>query len=90
MRILLHVCCGPCALYPLRRLREQGHEVTGLFYNPNIHPYQEFRRRLDAVRHFAQETGCPLTSTSVTASRTICARWFFMNRSAAPGVTRCG
>ncbi len=37
MRILLHVCCGPCAVYPLARLREQGHAVTGLFHNPNIH-----------------------------------------------------
>jgi len=60
MRILLHVCCGPCAVYPLQRLRAQGHEVTGFFYNPNIHPYQEFRRRLDAVRQFAGETGCAL------------------------------
>jgi hypothetical protein len=34
--------------------------VTGLFYNPNIHPYQEFRRRLDAVRQFGQQTGCPM------------------------------
>jgi predicted adenine nucleotide alpha hydrolase (AANH) superfamily ATPase len=58
MRILLHICCGPCALYPLRQLRAQGHEVCGLFYNPNIHPYQEFRRRLDAVQHVAQESSC--------------------------------
>jgi len=61
MRILLHVCCGPCAVYPLQRLRAQGHEVTGFFYNPNIHPYQEFRRRLDAVRQLAGATGCPMT-----------------------------
>lgn len=60
MRILLHVCCGPCAVYPLQQLRAQGHEVTGLFYNPNIHPYQEFRRRLDAVQDFARQTGCPM------------------------------
>lgn len=60
MRILLHVCCGPCAVYPVRRLREQGHEVTGFFFNPNIHPYREFRRRLDAVRQFAEATGCPM------------------------------
>jgi predicted adenine nucleotide alpha hydrolase (AANH) superfamily ATPase len=60
MRILLHVCCGPCALYPLHQLRAIGHEVTGFFHNPNIHPYHEFRRRLEAVRQFAQETGCPV------------------------------
>jgi predicted adenine nucleotide alpha hydrolase (AANH) superfamily ATPase len=58
IRILLHICCGPCSVYPLRQLRAQGHEVHGLFYNPNIHPYQEFRRRLEAAQHFAQESGC--------------------------------
>jgi len=61
MRVLLHVCCGPCAVYPLQRLRAQGHEVTGFFYNPNIHPFREFRQRLDAVRQFVGETGCPMT-----------------------------
>ena len=55
MRILLHICCGPCALFPLRTLRAAGHDVTGLFYNPNIHPYQEFSRRLDAVHEMAEQ-----------------------------------
>ncbi|WP_310600777.1 epoxyqueuosine reductase QueH [Desulfobulbus sp.] len=60
MRILLHVCCGPCTVYPLRRLREQGHRVSCFFYNPNIHPFQEFRRRLDAVRQLAEAADCPM------------------------------
>ena len=60
MRILLHVCCGPCAVYPLARLREQGHAVTGLFHNPNIHPYQEFRRRMEALQQFAEGAGFPV------------------------------
>ena len=53
MRILLHVCCAPCAIYPLKELRSQGMEVTGFFFNHNIHPYQEYRRRLDTVREYA-------------------------------------
>ncbi len=60
MRVLLHICCGPCALYPVQQLREQGHTVTGLFYNPNIHPYQEFRRRIDAVKMFSESWGCAI------------------------------
>ncbi|MDR0476368.1 MAG: epoxyqueuosine reductase QueH, partial [Desulfobulbaceae bacterium] len=60
MRILLHVCCGPCAVYPLRRLREQGHEVNAFFFNPNIHPYREFRHRLDTARQFTEASGCPI------------------------------
>jgi predicted adenine nucleotide alpha hydrolase (AANH) superfamily ATPase len=55
MKILLHVCCGPCTVYPLHVLRQQGHEVTGWFYNPNIHPYKEFRRRIVALEDFARQ-----------------------------------
>ncbi len=57
MKILLHVCCGPCALYPLKILREQGHLVEGFFYNPNIHPYREFKRRITALREVAEQEG---------------------------------
>jgi len=32
-------------------------DPTGYFYNPNIHPYQEYRRRLDTVRDFAARVG---------------------------------
>jgi len=60
MRLLLHMCCAPCAVYPLQQLRLQGHDVTGYFYNPNIHPYQEFRRRIDAVKQFSNHTGCSI------------------------------
>jgi predicted adenine nucleotide alpha hydrolase (AANH) superfamily ATPase len=60
MRILLHTCCGPCALYPLRTLRAAGHEVTGFFFNHNIHPYQEYARRRDAVLQMAEQENMPL------------------------------
>ncbi|MCW5206236.1 epoxyqueuosine reductase QueH [Desulfobulbus sp. F5] len=55
MKILLHVCCGPCTMYPLDFLRQQGHEVSGWFHNPNIHPYREFRRRIEALEEFARQ-----------------------------------
>jgi predicted adenine nucleotide alpha hydrolase (AANH) superfamily ATPase len=53
MNILLHVCCAPCTVFPLGILRGQGHAVQGYFYNPNIHPYTEFSRRLATLREFA-------------------------------------
>lgn len=55
MRVLLHICCGPCGLYPLAVLRAEGLEVTGLFYNHNIHPYQEYQRRRDAALQMAEQ-----------------------------------
>jgi predicted adenine nucleotide alpha hydrolase (AANH) superfamily ATPase len=53
MSILLHICCGPCAAYPLDFLQGQGIRVRGFFYNPNIHPYREFKKRLVAVEQLA-------------------------------------
>lgn len=55
MKILLHMCCGPCSCFPVQRLRELGHELTGYFFNPNIHPYKEFRHRLETAKEFAQK-----------------------------------
>jgi predicted adenine nucleotide alpha hydrolase (AANH) superfamily ATPase len=60
MKLLLHICCAPCTIYPLKVLRAQGMEVHGFFYNPNIHPYQEFRRRLTAVQEYAPAVALPL------------------------------
>ena len=60
MKILLHTCCGPCALFPLRQLRTAGHDVTGFFYNHNIHPYQEYARRRDTAIQMAEQESMPL------------------------------
>jgi predicted adenine nucleotide alpha hydrolase (AANH) superfamily ATPase len=61
MRILLHVCCGNCAIYPVKVLREQNHTVTGFFFNHNIHPYQEFSRRIKTTREYAARVELPMT-----------------------------
>jgi epoxyqueuosine reductase len=57
LKILLHICCAPCTIYPLRILRDEGNNVQGLFYNPNIHPYLEYRRRLDTLSAYAGPEG---------------------------------
>ncbi|MDF1578480.1 MAG: epoxyqueuosine reductase QueH [Desulfobulbales bacterium] len=54
MNILLHVCCGPCTAFPLRIMREEGHRVRGYFYNPNIHPFREFKRRIGALEELCR------------------------------------
>lgn len=61
MRLLMHMCCGPCTTYPAKVLAEAGHEIHGLFYNPNIHPLAEHTLRLDSVRKLLGHMG--LTAT---------------------------
>ena len=53
MKLLLHMCCGPCSCYPVKRLREEGIEPVGYFFNPNIHPYKEWEHRLETAKEFA-------------------------------------
>ena len=60
MRLLLHTCCAPCIVAPLPELRGEGCEVTAFFFNPNIHPLLEFRRRMKAVRVLADQVDLPL------------------------------
>lgn len=60
MKTLLHICCANCAIIPVKRLREQGGELSGYFFNPNIHPYQEFRRRLETVHQYAEQVSLPV------------------------------
>ncbi len=55
MNILMHICCAPCAIYPVSELRAGGMRVTGFFFNHNIHPYLEYRRRLDTVVEYVQK-----------------------------------
>jgi predicted adenine nucleotide alpha hydrolase (AANH) superfamily ATPase len=55
MKILVHICCAPCAVYPVSMLRSAGVEVTGFFFNHNIHPYLEYSKRLDTVLEYAQK-----------------------------------
>lgn len=50
MKLLLHMCCAPCTIYPAIVLKEEGIEFEGLFYNPNIHPFEEFEKRRENLR----------------------------------------
>ena len=54
MNLLLHICCAVCLCAPLEELRREKINVHGYFYNPNIHPLLEFRKRLKAVRIFQE------------------------------------
>ena len=60
MKTLLHICCAPCANQPIEVLRTDGIEVAGFWYNPNIHPYLEYKARRDTLREYAQIIGLDL------------------------------
>jgi len=59
-RLLLHICCGPCSTYTIGRLREEGFAVTGFWYNPNIHPWQEHQRRQESLARYAEAVSLPV------------------------------
>lgn len=53
--MLLHICCAPCVVYPLKILRNEGFDVTGFFYRHNIHPYSECLRREETLQAYSAE-----------------------------------
>lgn len=60
MKVLLHICCGICAAGVAERLKSEGHELFGFFYNPNIYPREEYEKRLEVTRTVARELSFPL------------------------------
>jgi predicted adenine nucleotide alpha hydrolase (AANH) superfamily ATPase len=60
MKVVLHICCGVCAAGAAEALASESHEVIGFFYNPNIHPSEEYQKRLDVAHKVAKEFNFPL------------------------------
>ncbi|NQT06889.1 MAG: epoxyqueuosine reductase QueH [Candidatus Omnitrophica bacterium] len=61
MKLLLHVCCAPCAIHPFAELRGREYkEITGFFYNPNIHPYTEFINRRKSLEEYSEKNKFPV------------------------------
>ncbi len=59
-KLLLHACCAPCSLEPVRLLMEEGFEPTILWSNPNIQPLAEHDRRLAELQRWCTENDLPL------------------------------
>lgn len=66
--ILLHACCGPCSLEPVRVLREQGFVPSILYANDNIHPKEEYEHRLDTLRTWAMQDGIEVAEVPYDAA----------------------
>jgi len=83
MKILLHICCAPCTIYPLEILRKEAGQVKGVFFNPNIHPYLEYKKRLDTVREYAAREGLEVNLAEGYPIED------FLQKTAALGKDRC-
>lgn len=63
MRVLVHACCAACFAKTLAGLAGTAWaeaSVTGYWWNPNIHPLIEYRRRLKAMRMLAERLRVPV------------------------------
>ena len=69
MKTLLHIFCAPCANQPIEVLRGDGLEVSGFWYNPNIHPFTEYRARRNCLREYAGQIELPLIEKNDYALR---------------------
>ena len=84
MNTLMHMCCAPCANQPIQVLRTDGIEVAGFWYNPNIHPFTEYRARRDCLRAYAQTIDLKLIERNDYALRP------FVRAVAEDIANRCG
>ena len=69
MKTLLHICCAPCANQCVAVLRGEDIQVTGFWFNPNIHPFTEYRERRNCLRSFAESVNLPLIEQNDYALR---------------------
>ena len=53
MKLLLHICCAPGSVMCIEKLREENIDITGFWYNPNIHPYTEYKSRRDCLKEYS-------------------------------------
>ncbi len=54
MKLLMHTCCAPCSINCINVLREEGIEPTLYWYNPNIHPYIEYKNRKESLEKYSK------------------------------------
>ena len=54
MKLLMHTCCAPCSVYCIDSLRKEGIEPVSYWYNPNIHPYVEYKTRRDTLIEYSK------------------------------------
>lgn len=59
-KVLIHICCAPCFCHCYTTLLDLDYDITGYWYNPNIHPASEYQKRLDTLYKFQAQTQCKI------------------------------
>ena len=59
-KVLMHTCCAPCSVYCIDSLRSENIEPELFWYNPNIHPFIEYKTRRDCLKDYAKQVGVGL------------------------------
>lgn len=54
--MLLHICCAPDATHPYQIMKDD-YEITAYFYNPNIYPEEEYKKRLEEFVYLSEKWG---------------------------------
>ena len=68
-RLALHACCGPCLLEPYDALREEFAHTVVVYFNPNIHPAEEYARRRDTLLVHARDAGVEVVEIEYDPAR---------------------
>ena len=72
MKLLMHTCCAPCSVYCIESLRSEGIEPTLYWYNPNIHPYMEYKTRRDTLIEYSNNINAELIINEEYGLKTFC------------------
>ena len=54
MKLLMHTCCAPCSVYCIDELQSENIKPTVYWFNPNIHPYTEYKARRDCLKEYTK------------------------------------
>lgn len=72
MKLLLHTCCAPCSVYCIESLRAEGIEPVLYWFNPNIHPYMEYKARRDCLVEYSKSINLELIVNEKYGLREFC------------------
>lgn len=72
MKLLMHTCCAPCSVYCIESLKDEGIEPVAYWYNPNIHPYMEYKARRDTLIEYTKSIGINLVVNENYGLREFC------------------